>query len=188
MWKYICSWSGRVVEGSSPEIFYTITAFIRRDREGRDSSWDSQYVAKIHTRHASHMNNKCKNPIAIGHSETSWRVSMESGENGKYEKMTGWYTSQGRTINQFLNKVTTLFAESDLSLNPGCHRWQKVGTKQLTICVPLGKYGLSTSGTLMPVSVWYTSNKAQITRVVAHIVAFNMWTYSVWKSKIWCQF
>jgi len=43
------------------EVFYTTTVFIQRDQERRDSSWDSQYVDKIHTRHASHMNKKCKN-------------------------------------------------------------------------------------------------------------------------------
>lgn len=79
---------------------------------------------------------------------------MENGGNGKYEKMRGQYTTQRWTINLFLNKVTILFPEWDLPLYSGCHRWQKIWMKQLTICVPFGKYGLSTSGTLMPVSVW----------------------------------
>jgi len=136
------------------EFFYTTAVFIQRDWERSDSSWDSQFVAKIHTRQASHMKKKCENPIRMSHSETSWRVSIENGKNEKHEKMRGWYTSQRRTMNLFLNTVTTLFPESDLSLYSGCHRWQNVWMKQLTICIPSGKYGLSTSGTLMPVSVW----------------------------------
>ena len=33
--------------------------------------------------------------------------------------------------------------------------------------------------TLIPVSVWFCSSRTQITLVTAHIVAFNMWQYSV---------
>ena len=43
---------------------------------------------------------------------------------------------------------------------------------------PVGMYGLRTSGTRTPSSVWWFSRMAQMVRVVAVRVAFNMWTYS----------
>ena len=44
-----------------------------------------------------------------------------------------------------------------------------------------GMRDLRASGIRIPSSSWYNSNRTQMTRVVAHMVAFNMCTYSVWK-------
>ena len=38
----------------------------------------------------------------------------------------------------------------------------------------VGIQGFKIAGTLTPVSVWLSSNKTQMTRVTAHIVAFSM--------------
>jgi hypothetical protein len=76
-----CGWK------QAQNFLYTTTVFIQREWGKRDPSWDSQYVAKIQTRHASHMTIKCENPLSTSHSETSLRVSTDIGENGKYEKM-----------------------------------------------------------------------------------------------------
>ena len=54
----------------------------------------------------------------------------------------------------------------------------------LPMKLPEGMKTLRTSGTLIPSSSWWFSSMAQMERVVAHMVAFNICTYSAWTSKI----
>lgn len=49
---------------------------------------------------------------------------------------------------------------------------------------PGGMNSLIASGITIPVSVWLFSKIAHTTRVLAHIVAFNMCTYSACKQKL----
>jgi hypothetical protein len=125
MWSIFVHEVGGLWKEAHLSVFvYHYSIYPDRPRR-RASSWDNQYVAEIHTRHASHTNKRCENPFSMGHSESSWRVCMENGENGKYEKMRGQYTTQRWTINLLLNKVTILFPKWDLPLYSGCHKWQK---------------------------------------------------------------
>lgn len=61
--------------------------------------------------------------------------------------------------------------------------WRITQTLALLVYLRFGIKGLRADGTITPSSVWLFSNIAHIVLVVAHMVAFNMCTYSTYKDK-----